>query len=70
VTFLATELDFLQRILGTTSLNRDQWLLSIGFAIALLLVDEVVKIFLRRSRQKEQPTGVVTRSAPVAPSGD
>jgi Ca2+-transporting ATPase len=48
--FLATELGFLQRILGTISLNGDQWLLCIAFALGLLLVDEVVKFIMRRSR--------------------
>jgi P-type Ca2+ transporter type 2C len=52
LTFLPTELGFMQRILGLTSLNGDQWLLCIGFAIALLLVDEVVKLFLRRRRSQ------------------
>jgi len=47
---LATELGFLQRILGTISLTFNQWLLCIGLALLLLLVDEVVKFFMRRSR--------------------
>ena len=51
LTLLPTVLDFLQRILGTTSLNGSQWLQCIVFAVALLLVDEVVKVFLRRSRR-------------------
>ena len=50
--FLPTELGFLQRILGMTSLSGDQWLICIGFAIALLLVDEVIKVFLRRRRSQ------------------
>ena len=50
-TFLPTELGFMQRILGTTSLSGNQWLICIGFAIALLLVDEVIKVFLRRRHQ-------------------
>jgi len=54
LTFLPTELGFMQRILGTTSLNGNQWLLCIGLAIALLLVDEVVKVFMRRSRRAAQ----------------
>jgi Ca2+-transporting ATPase len=49
-TLLPTELAFLQRILGTTSLSGDQWMTCIGFAIAILLVDEVIKLFMRRSR--------------------
>ncbi|KPK11027.1 MAG: ATPase [Anaerolineae bacterium SG8_19] len=52
MTFLATELGFLQRILGTTSLDGEKWLICIGLAFALLLVDEVIKFFLRRSRKQ------------------
>ncbi len=51
--FLPTELAFLQRMLDTTSLSNDQWLTCFGFAIALLLVDEIIKIFLRRSRSHQ-----------------
>ena len=50
LTFLPTELGFTQRSLGLTGLTLENWLLCIGFAIALLLVDEVIKIFLRRRR--------------------
>jgi len=50
-TFLPTVLDFLQRMLGTTSLTGDQWLTCIGYAIAFLLVDEVVKFFMRRRKK-------------------
>jgi len=49
-TFLPTELAFLQKLLGTTSLTGEQWLLCFAAAFALLLVDEVIKFFLRRSR--------------------
>jgi Ca2+-transporting ATPase len=54
VTFLATELGFLQRILGLTSLSEKQWLICLIIAIALLLVDEIIKIFLR-SRRSASP---------------
>jgi Ca2+-transporting ATPase len=50
VTYLSTELGFLQRLLGTVSLNGDLWLTSIGLALGLLLVDEVIKFFMRRRR--------------------
>ena len=50
LTFLPTEFSFLQRSLGLASLSFNQWMLCAVFAIALLLVDEVVKIFLRRRR--------------------
>ncbi len=49
LTILATELGFLQRILGTVSILGDyRWLLCIALALALLLIDEVVKFFMRR----------------------
>jgi Ca2+-transporting ATPase len=51
-TFLPTEMAFLQNLLGTTSLSGELWMLCIGFAFALLLVDEVIKFFLRRSRKE------------------
>jgi Ca2+-transporting ATPase len=53
LTYLATELNFLQRILGTTSLNGQQWLLAIILAFGLLLIDELVKFFMRRSRRSQ-----------------
>jgi Ca2+-transporting ATPase len=62
LTFLPTELGFMQRILGTTSLSGNQWLLCIVFAFALLLVDEVVKVFMRRSRRSAQPAPALAAS--------
>jgi Ca2+-transporting ATPase len=40
-----------QRILGTVSLNSSQWWTCIVLAFALLLIDEVVKFFMRRARR-------------------
>jgi Ca2+-transporting ATPase len=51
--FVPVELGF-PRFLGLTGLSGNQWLLCIGLAIALLLVDEVVKVFMRRSRREAQ----------------
>jgi hypothetical protein len=51
-------------------LDRNQWLLGIGVAIALLLVDEVIKYFLRRSRQQGQQAVEVAQPAGAAVSGD
>jgi Ca2+-transporting ATPase len=53
--FLPTELGFLQRGLGLTSLNGNQWLLCIGLAIALLIIYEIMKVFLRSSHRKHDP---------------
>jgi Ca2+-transporting ATPase len=51
---LPTEIGFLQRLLGTTSLSGNQWLLCIALAIGLLLVDEVLKVFLRSRHNRHQ----------------
>jgi Ca2+-transporting ATPase len=59
LTILATSLGFLQRILGTSELSGDQWLTCIGVGLIVLLVDEVIKIFLRMRRghaQEPAPT--------------
>ena len=67
LTFLPTELGFLQRILGTTSLTGNQWLLCIGLAVALLLVDEVVKVILRsrRGHAAAAPAATPVAAAPT-----
>ena len=64
--FLPTELDFLQRILGTTSLDGNQWLICIGFAIVWLLIDEVIKVFMRRRRSERE--GVASTAVVAASS--
>ena len=57
--FLPTELGFLQRGLGLTSLSGNQWLLCIGLAIALLIVYEIIKVFLRSLRKHDAATPAV-----------
>jgi Ca2+-transporting ATPase len=54
VTYLSTELGFLQKMLGLTSLQINEWWICIGFAIALLLVDEIIKVFLRRRINRKE----------------
>ncbi len=63
--FLPTELGFLQRGLGLTSLDGNQWLLCIGLSFVLLIVYEVLKIFLRSRRRYNAATPPVAVSAPV-----
>jgi Ca2+-transporting ATPase len=52
VTYLSTELGFLQKLLGLTSLGRNEWWMCIAFAIGLLLVDEIIKSFMRRRKSE------------------
>ena len=48
VTYIATEFSFLQRLLGTSELPLNEWLICIALAVVLLIIDEIVKYFLRR----------------------
>lgn len=53
---LPTQLAFLQRILGTTNLTGTQWLIAIGLGVALLLIDEVIKVVLRAQHAGGSPS--------------
>jgi Ca2+-transporting ATPase len=53
--FLPTELNFGQRILKLTPLTGDQWLVCIVTPLILLIVDEVIKYFMRRRRSQNAP---------------
>jgi Ca2+-transporting ATPase len=43
-----TTIDLLERIFGTTELTGEQWAICLGLAASLLVVEEVIKFFLRR----------------------
>ena len=62
LTFLPTKLPFLQDFLGLTDLTGEQWVQVIAAAIGLILIDEVIKFFMRR-RRKDQDASTVTPSA-------
>ena len=62
--FVPIELGF-PRFLGLTRLSGNQWLICIGFAIAYLLIDEVVKVFMR-ARRHEPRGGPEEKPAAVA----
>jgi Ca2+-transporting ATPase len=57
--FLPTVLNFLQAGLGLTSLSGSQWLLCIGLAIGLLIVNEIIKFILRSYRRHDAATPAV-----------
>ena len=46
---VVTALDFLQRIFGTTAMDLGQWCTCIGIALSLVVVEELVKLGVRRS---------------------
>jgi P-type Ca2+ transporter type 2C len=45
---LVTEIGFLQRVFSTVDLTFSQWWICIGIALSLVLVEEVIKVFIRR----------------------
>jgi P-type Ca2+ transporter type 2C len=59
---LATELGILQGVLGMTSLTGEQWLVCIGVALSLIVVEEVKKLL--KVRTGDEPAS--TKVAPVA----
>jgi Ca2+-transporting ATPase len=63
---LASELGVFQRMLDTTPLTGDQWLLCIGLALALLIVDELIKTVLRT--RAGRAAGATVASGQVAPT--
>ena len=62
LTVLPTQLEFLKGWLGLTDLTGPQWLLAMGLAFALILVDELVKLSMRGR------TGPVDSPPPLRPA--
>ncbi|WP_027346785.1 cation-translocating P-type ATPase [Hamadaea tsunoensis] len=50
-----TALDILNRIFGTVSLGGREWLISIGIAATLLVVEELIKVVIRRGIRRTAP---------------
>ncbi len=53
---LITSLDLLQRIFDTTGLSFNQWCICIGIAASILVVEELIKLVLRR----QEPSSTAT----------
>jgi Ca2+-transporting ATPase len=60
LTYLPTKLPFLQQLLGLTDLTGQHWLQIIVVAFILLLIQEVIKYFLRQQRSKDAPVPAAT----------
>jgi Ca2+-transporting ATPase len=58
----ATTIGFLQRILGTVELSFEQWAICIGLASTLVIVEELIKLVIRRREVEPEPS---TASPPV-----
>ena len=54
---LATELQFLQRVLDTVELTGNQWLICIGAGLVVVVVSEAWKFVLRRRESPEAAAG-------------
>jgi P-type Ca2+ transporter type 2C len=65
---LVTTLDILQRIVGTVPLNLSQWSIAVGIALSLVVVEELIKVVIRRRlRRHPAPADALrTIAVPVA----
>ena len=54
---LVTEIGFLQRIFSMVDLTLAQWGICLGIALSLVVVEEVIKIFIRRRARTSAPVG-------------
>jgi Ca2+-transporting ATPase len=67
LTFLVTQVGFMQRIFHTAALTLGQWLVCIGVAATVIVVDEAIKFLLRRSRRATD--GRSSAGSPVTVTG-
>jgi Ca2+-transporting ATPase len=63
---LITVLDFLQRIFGTAGLTFAQWCICGGIALSLLVVEELIKLVIRRRGPIED--ALPTQTSPMIPA--
>jgi Ca2+-transporting ATPase len=60
---LATELGFLQRLLGTQSLEANQWMVCIVVALSLIVVEEIRKALRLRTSDDREATSAAAAAA-------
>lgn len=53
---LVTALDILQRIFGTTALTFTQWCVCTGIALSIVVVEELIKLVIRRQGSPDEAT--------------
>jgi P-type Ca2+ transporter type 2C len=64
---LASELPLLQRVLRTTNLDTEQWLVCIALGLAFVAFSEIRKRVWDVTASTESPSTIVSGSPPVAP---
>jgi Ca2+-transporting ATPase len=62
---LATSLDFLQRILDTSPLTFNQWCICAGIAASIVVVEELIKLVIRRQGSPDPATPASQSTSPV-----
>jgi Ca2+-transporting ATPase len=63
---LVTKIGFLQRIFSMVDLTLDQWWICLGLASSLVVVEELIKVFIRRRSRASVPASVDRATAAVA----
>jgi P-type Ca2+ transporter type 2C len=63
-----TTIGFLQRIFGTTELSFAQWSICIGIAASLVVVEEAIKLVIRR-RDRRSAAAAARPATRLAPAG-
>ncbi len=55
---LVTKIGFLQRIFSMVDLSLEQWWICLGLASSLVVVEELIKVFIRRRSRAGVPAGI------------
>ena len=66
---LVTEIGFLQRLFSVVDLTLAQWGICAGIALTLVVVEELIKVFLRRRSRTTAGVSAARPSAAAAKSG-
>jgi P-type Ca2+ transporter type 2C len=64
LTIAVTTIGFLQRIFGTTELSFAQWSICIGIAASLVVVEELIKLVVRRRVRGRATVGAEPSTQP------
>jgi Ca2+-transporting ATPase len=62
---LVTEIGFLQRVFSMVDLSFNQWSICIGIALTLVVVEEIIKVFIRRRSPSSAPRVAAAPASPL-----